>query len=68
MSGGSDGTQSAPAHDAEPQSKWEAFKEKVGETVSSMRENAREEVSYLHFTRRLRANSRCCIMAVSATA
>lgn len=43
MSGGSD-TQSAPASDPEPQSKWEAFKEKVGDTVSSMRENAREEV------------------------
>lgn len=43
MASGSD-TQSALANDDEPQSKWEAFKDKVGDTVSSMRENAREEV------------------------
>ncbi|TFY59353.1 hypothetical protein EVJ58_g5828 [Rhodofomes roseus] len=36
-----DGAQ--PAGDSEQQSKWGSFKDKVGDTISSMRENARDE-------------------------
>lgn len=49
--------QSTPTNDAEPHSKWESFKEKVEDTVSSMRENARDEVSIHVAHQHFEANS-----------
>ena len=66
MSGGSE-TQAAPASDAEPQTKWEAFKDKVSDTVSSMRENAREEVGTrdAHRYTMYRSLATACALTVS---